>query len=143
SQDRRQTITREVFDAVSRTGTGWQAMVSTRQAVDLATRAYDGVRALYERRFATITDLTQSLTQLTEAQRAQAMAEVGYQIALLDLADASGLLPGKAGLSIESDIPLPAPEAGDPGSDPEAFLEIPPLLEAERTTPGASAPGAG
>ena len=46
SQDRRQTITREVFDAVSRTGTGWQAMVSTRQAVDLATRAYDGVRAL-------------------------------------------------------------------------------------------------
>ncbi len=143
SQDRRQTITREVFDAVSRTGTGWQAMVSTRQGVDLATRAYDGVRTLYERRFATITDLTQSLMQLTEAQRAQAMAEVGYQLALLDLADASGLLPGRAGLSIESDIPLPAPEAGDPGSDPDAFLEIPPLLEAERTTPGASAPGAG
>jgi outer membrane protein TolC len=143
-QDRRQTITREVFDAVSRTGTGWQAMVSTRQAVDLATRAYDGVRTLYERRFATITDLTQSLLQLAEAQRAQAAAEVGYQIALLDLSDAAGLLPGRAGLSIESDIPLPAPEAGDPGADPEAFLDVPPLLEAERTTPGAStAPGVG
>jgi outer membrane protein TolC len=105
-------------------------MVATRQAVELAGRAYDGVKTLYERRAATITDLTQSLVQLVEAQRSQAASEVDYQLALLDLADAAGLLPGRAGLSIESDIPLPSPEAGDPGADPESFLRVPPLLEA-------------
>ena len=61
-----------------------------------------------------------------------------YQLALLDLADAAGLLPGRAGLSIESDIPLPAPEAGNPGADPESFLRVPPLLEAPRVTSSAS-----
>ena len=59
-------------------------------------------------------------------------------VALLDLADAAGLLPGRAGLSIESDIPLPSPEAGDPGADPESFLRVPPLLEAPRVTSSAS-----
>ena len=138
SQDRRLTITREVHDAVSRTRTGWQAVVATRQGVDLAARAYDGVRILYEKRAATITDLTQSLLQLADAQRAEATAVVGYQLALLDLSDAAGLVPGRAGLSIDSDIPLPPAEAGDPGSDPESFLEVPPLLEAERGDLGRS-----
>jgi hypothetical protein len=50
--------------------------------------------------------------------------------ARLDRAAAAGLRPGRAGLSIESDIPLPSPEAGDPGADPESFLRVPPLLEA-------------
>jgi len=139
SQDRRLTITREVYDAVSRAGTGWQALIATRQATELASRAYDGVRALYERRAATITDLTQSLLQLAQAQRSEAGAEVRYQLALLDLSDAAGLVPGRAGLSIDSDIPLPTPESGDPGSDPDAFLRVPPLLEAERTQPGSAA----
>lgn len=138
SQDRRLTITREVHDAVSRTRTGWQAVVATRQGVDLAARAYDGVRILYEKRASTITDLTQSLLQLAEAQRAEATAVVGYQLALLDLSDAAGLVPGRAGLSIDSDIPLPPAEAGDPGADPESFLEVPPLLEAERGALGRS-----
>ena len=132
SQDRRLTITRGVHDAVSRTRTGWQAVVATRQGVELAARAYDGVRVLYEKRSATITDLTQSLLQLADAQRAEATAVVGYQLALLDLSDAAGLVPGRAGLSIDSDIPLPPAEAGEPGSDPESFLEVPSLLEAER-----------
>lgn len=137
-QDRRLSISREVYDTVSRTKTGWQLVVATRQAVDLAARAYEGVRILYEKRASTITDLTQSLTQLSESQRSEAVAVVNYQLALLDLADATGMVPGRAGLSIDSDISLPAPESGDPGSDPDAFLKIPPLLEAERTTP---APG--
>lgn len=140
SQDRRLSITRDVHDAVSRTRTGWQAVIATRQAVDLAARAYEGVRTLYEKRAATITDLTQSLLQLADAQRSEANAVVGYQLALLDLSDAAGMIPGRAGLSIDRDLTLPAPEAGDPGSDPEAFLEIPPLLEAERTTPVAPPP---
>jgi outer membrane protein TolC len=140
SQDRRLSITRDVHDAVSRTRTGWQAVIATRQAVDLAARAYEGVRALYEKRAATITDLTQSLLQLADAQRSEANAVVGYQLALLDLSDAAGMIPGRAGLSIDRDLTLPAPEAGDPGSDPEAFLEIPPLLEAERTMPVAPLP---
>jgi hypothetical protein len=131
-QDRRLSISREVYDTVSRTKTGWQLVVATRQAVDLAARAYEGVRALYEKRASTITDLTQSLTQLSESQRSEAVAVVSYQLALLDLADATGMVPGRAGLSINSDIALPAPESGDPGTDPDAFLKIPPLLEAER-----------
>lgn len=137
-QDRRLSISREVYDTVSRTKTGWQLVVATRQAVDLAARAYEGVRILYEKRASTITDLTQSLTQLSDSQRSEAAAVVSYQLALLDLADATGMVPGRAGLSIDSDISLPAPESGDPGPDPDAFLKIPPLLEAERSPP---APG--
>ncbi len=133
-QDRRLSISREVYDTVSRTKTGWQLVVATRQAVDLASRAYDGVRMLYEKRASTITDLTQSLTQLSDSQRSEASAVVSYQLALLDLADATGMVPGRAGLSIDSDISLPAPETGDPGTDPDAFLKIPPLLEAERSS---------
>jgi hypothetical protein len=60
---------------------------------------------------------------------------------LLDLSDAAGMVPGRAGLSIDTDIPLPSPESGDPGEDSEAFLEIPALLEAPRQEPsGAGAP---
>jgi outer membrane protein TolC len=129
-QDRRLSITRDVHDAVSRTRTGWQSVVATRQGVELAARAYDGVRTLYERRAATITDLTQSLLQLAEAQRSEATAVVGYQLALLDLTDAAGMVPGRAGLSIDTDLALAAPESADPGSDPEAFLEVPALLAA-------------
>ena len=140
-QDRRLSIAREVHDAVSRTKTGWQAVLATRQAVDLASRAYDGVRILYEKRAATITDLTQSLVQLADAQRSEATAVVSYQLVLLDLADATGMVPGRAGLSIDTDISLPAPEAGDPGSDPDAFLKVPALLEAQRSAPG-ELPGA-
>lgn len=140
-QDRRLSIAREVHDAVSRTKTGWQAVLATRQAVDLASRAYDGVRILYEKRAATITDLTQSLVQLADSQRSEATAVVNYQLVLLDLADATGMVPGRAGLSIDTDISLPEPEAGDPGSDPDAFLKIPSLLEAERSAPG-ELPGA-
>jgi hypothetical protein len=140
-QDRRLSIAREVHDAVSRTKTGWQAVLATRQAVDLASRAYDGVRILYEKRAATITDLTQSLVQLADAQRSEATAVVSYQLVLLDLADATGMVPGRAGLSIDTDISLPAPEAGDPGSDPDAFLKVPSLLEAQRSAPG-ELPGA-
>ena len=135
SQDRRLTITREVHDAVSRTRTGWQAVVATRQAVELAARAYEGVRVLYEKRASTITDLTQSLLQLAAAQRSEAAAVVGYQLALLDLSDAAGLVPGRAGLSIDSDIPLPPAESGDVRSDPDSFLEVPALLEAPRADP--------
>ena len=135
-QDRRLTIAREVHDAVSRTGTGWQQVVATRQGVALASRAYDGVRVLYERRAATITDLTQSLLQLAQAQRAEANAVVNYQMALLDLADSTGMVPGRAGLSIDADIPLAAPESGDPGADPDVFLRIPAMLQAERSIPG-------
>jgi outer membrane protein TolC len=129
-QDRRLSITRDVHDAVSRTRTGWQSVVATRQGVELAARAYDGVRTLYERRAATITDLTQSLLQLAEAQRSEATAVVGYQLALLDLTDAAGMVPGRAGLSIDTDLALAAPESADPGSDQEAFLEVPALLAA-------------
>jgi hypothetical protein len=65
---------------------------------------------------------------------------VAYQVALLDLSDAAGMVPGRAGLSIDGDIPLPAPESGDPGEEPDAFLEIPELLAApadEAATAGA------
>lgn len=140
SQDRRLSIARDVHDAVSRTRTGWQAVVATRQGIGLASRAFEGVRVLYERRSASITDLTQSLLQLAEAQRAEAGAVVAYQVALLDLSDAAGMVPGRAGLSIDGDIPLPAPESGDPGEEPDAFLEIPELLAApadEAATAGA------
>ena len=136
AQDRRLSIARDVHESVSRTGTGWQAVVATRQGVALASRAFEGVRALYEARSATITDLTQSLLQLADAQRAEAAALVGYQMALLDLTDAAGLVPGRAGLSIETDIRLPAPESGDPGAFDDAFLRVPPLLEAPRRTTG-------
>ena len=67
---------------------------------------------------------------------------MNYQLALLDLADATGMVPGRAGLSIDSDIRLPAPESGDPGQDPEAFLRIPSLLQAEREATGGVAPPA-
>ena len=142
SQDRRLSITRDVHDSISRTRTGWQAVVATRQGVELASRAYEGVRILYERRASTITDLTQSLLQLADAQRAEAASVVSYQLALLDLSDAAGMVPGRAGLSIDTDIPLPSPESADPGSDPDAFLEVPALLEAPRTAGETSAPGA-
>jgi outer membrane protein TolC len=136
AQDRRLTITREVHDAVSRTRTGWQSVLATRQGVALASRAYEGVRTLWERRAATITDLTQSLLQLAQSQRSEANATVNYQLALLDLADATGMVPGRAGLSIDSDIALPAPESGDPGADPDAFLRVPALLQAQRQASG-------
>ena len=79
---------------------------------------------------------------LFRSQRSEANSTVNYQLALLDLADATGMVPGRAGLSIDSDIRLPAPESGDPGQDPEAFLRIPSLLQAEREATGGVAPPA-
>jgi hypothetical protein len=55
---------------------------------------------------------------------------VDYQLALLDLTDAAGLLPGRAGLNFDSAVPLAAPESADPGPADDAFLRMPPLLQA-------------
>ena len=141
ARDRRLSITREVWDSISRTNTGWQSVLATRQGVALAGAAYDGVRRLYEKRAATITDLTQSLLQLADAQRAETVSVVEYQLALLDLTDAAGLVPGRAGLSYDA-VPLPAPESGEPGSDPDAFLRLPPPLLRGPDAAPAGAPAA-
>lgn len=108
---RERTIREEVAGAVDRLTTGWQRILATRQAAIAAGTALQSEQRQFDLGRSTSTDVLDAASRLAEAQQAEIGALVEYQIAQVDLAQATGTLLGAAKVQVES---MPAPDITRP-----------------------------
>lgn len=93
---RRQLIEQDVLDAVDRVRSGWQRIMAARQSTILAARTLAGEQRQFDAGARTSTDVLDAAAALADAQSAEIRALTDYQIALTDLAVATGTTLGSA-----------------------------------------------
>lgn len=93
---REQTVRQEVYDAVDRLGAAWQRIIAARQSVVLNRRALEAEQRQFDLGASTSTDVLIAAANLADAESAEITAIVDYQIAQIDLAQATGSLLGAA-----------------------------------------------
>lgn len=93
---RAQAIRQEVLDAIDQVEAAWQRILAARQAVIAATRTLQAEQRQNDVGLRTSTDVLDAAARLAEAQSAEIRGLADYQIALVDLAFATGTLLGAA-----------------------------------------------
>lgn len=93
---RRQAIQEEVFNALDQLDQNWQRILAARLAVVLAGRTYEAEQRQFNVGLRTSTDVLDAAAALADAQSAEIRALADYQIALVDIAFATGTLLGQS-----------------------------------------------
>ena len=93
---RQLAIEQEVFNAVDQLETTWQRILAARQSAILAGRRLQAEQRQYEIGVRTSTDVLDAAADLADAQLAEIRAITEYQIAMIDIAFATGTLLGQA-----------------------------------------------
>ncbi len=97
SRDSRESLIElEVLNAIDQLEANWQRVLASRQSTILDGRLFDAEKRQFELGMGTSTDVLQAQTIFAESQRAEILALAEYQIALVDLAYATGTLLGAA-----------------------------------------------
>lgn len=91
---RRQYIKQEVLSAIDQVESSWQQILAGRQNTILEGRLYEAEIRQFEQGLRTSTDVLDAQARLARAQSAEIKALADYQIALVDLAYATGTLLG-------------------------------------------------
>jgi len=108
SRDSRQALIElEVLNAIDQLEANWQRVLASRQSSILAGRLFGAEQRQFELGLQTSTDVLQAQTNFADAQSAEILALAEYQIALVDLAYATGTLLGAAKIQWE---PLASPD---------------------------------
>ncbi|MEE2971987.1 MAG: TolC family protein [Planctomycetota bacterium] len=89
-------IENEVFDALDRLTQSWQSIIAARLETVLATRTLEGEQRQFEVGLRTSTDVLDAQSRLADAQSREVRSLADYQIALVDIAFATGTLLGRA-----------------------------------------------
>ncbi|MBP8304834.1 MAG: TolC family protein [Phycisphaerae bacterium] len=97
-EDRRSQVEQEVLSALSQLQTNWQRIMASRQNTLLQGRVYDAERRQFEQGLRTSTDVLNAQAGLADAQSSEIAALTEYQIALVDLAYATGTLLGASNI---------------------------------------------
>ncbi len=118
---RRQAIEQDVLDAIDRVRSAWQRIMATRQSSILAGRTVEAEQRQFENGLRTATDVLDAATRLADAQSAEIRALTDHEIALVDLAVATGTTLGGAGVLWREELPIgTTPEATPAGGrEPE------------------------
>jgi outer membrane protein len=95
-EDRRQSIRVEVLDSLDQIRQSWQRILAARLEVVLATRTLEGEQRQFEVGLRTSTDVLDASAQLADARSREVRALADWQIALVDLAFATGTTLGGA-----------------------------------------------
>jgi outer membrane protein TolC len=93
---RRQAIRTEVFDALDAITQSWQRILAARLETVLAARTLAGEERQFDVGLRTSTDVLDASANLADAQSREVAALASYQIALVDLAFATGNSLGAA-----------------------------------------------
>jgi outer membrane protein len=97
SRDNREALIElEVLNAIDQLDANWQRVLASRQTSILDGRLYEAERRQFELGLGISTEVLEAQTDFAEAQRAEILALAEYQIALVDLAYATGTLLGAA-----------------------------------------------
>jgi outer membrane protein TolC len=102
------TIRQEVLGAADAVETAWQRVVANRQRAVLAQRTLDAEVRQYGLGLRTSTEVLEAQTRLADAQSAEINSVTQYQIALVDLAFATGTLSGEADVEWQPRMPATA-----------------------------------
>jgi len=100
-KNREGLITLEVLNAGDQLEANWQRILASRQNVIVQGRLYEAEKRQFELGLRTSTEVFDAQTNLADAQLAELSALVEYQIALVDLAYATGTLLGAANVEWE------------------------------------------
>jgi len=103
---RESLIELEVLNAIDQVEANWQRVLASRQSAILDGRLYEAEKRQFELGLGTSTDVLQAQTVFADSQSAEIRALAEYQIALVDLAYATGTLLGAAKVEWE---PLASP----------------------------------
>ncbi len=95
-ENREKVIEVEVLDALDQLESNWQRILAARQNTILQERLYRAEIRQFENQLRTSTDVLEAQTNFTNAQSTEINALAEYQIALVDLAYATGTLLGAA-----------------------------------------------
>jgi outer membrane protein len=107
SRDSRQALIEfEVLNAIDQVEANWQRVLASRQRAILDGRLFAAEQRQFELGLQTATDVLQAQANFADAQSAEILALTEYQIALIDLAFATGTLLGAAKVEWE---PLASP----------------------------------
>lgn len=104
---REQTVREEVLAAADRLTTGWQRILAARQAALAAATALASEQRQFDLGTTTSTDVLDAASNLAQAQQAEVQALSDYQLAQVDLAQATGTLLGAARVSLEEAFSAP------------------------------------
>lgn len=100
-KNREGLITLEVLNAGDQLEANWQRILASRQNVIVQGRLYEAERRQFELGSRTSTEVFDAQTNLADAQLSELSALGEYQIALVDLAYATGTLLGSANVEWE------------------------------------------
>lgn len=95
-ENRQKMIEVEVLNAMDQLETNWQRVLAARQSTILNERLYQAEIRQFENQMSTSTDVLEAQTNFTDAQSTEINALAEYQIALVDIAYATGTLLGAA-----------------------------------------------
>lgn len=107
-ESRRLAITQEVLNAADTVENTWRRILAARLESVLAGRTYDAEKRQFEVGLRTSTDVLDAAARLADSQSREVDALAGYEIALIDLAFATGTTLGSSGIVL--------PEPIDPAS---------------------------
>ncbi|HIJ52298.1 MAG TPA: TolC family protein [Planctomycetes bacterium] len=96
----------EVLNAIDKFQANWQRILASRQNAILAGRLFKAEKRQFELGLRTSTDVLDAQTKFADAQRAEILALAEYQIALVDLAYATGTLLGAAKVQWAPIVPV-------------------------------------
>jgi outer membrane protein TolC len=97
SRDSREALIElEVLNAIDQLEANWQRVLASRQSAILDSRLFEAEKRQFELGLGTSTDVLRAQADFAESQRAEILALSEYQIALVDLAYATGTLLGAA-----------------------------------------------
>jgi outer membrane protein len=102
---RKALVELEVLNAVDQLEANWQRVLASRQRTILDGRLYEAEKRQFQVGIGTTTDVLQAQTTFADAQSAEILALAEYQIALVDLAYATGTLLGAAKIRWEPIVP--------------------------------------
>jgi len=145
---RRQSIQTEVYDALDSLAQSWQRILAARLETILAARTLAAEERQFDVGLRTSTDVLDASASLADAQSREVAALASYQVALVDIAFATGTSLGAARIRWEpfSKDELPAleniPGAQEPserGGFREEAAPISPAPEAAPTSPAPEA----
>lgn len=112
-------IRTEVLDALDRLRQAWQSILAARLETLLAARTAEGEQRQFESGLRTSTEVLDAQNRLANAQSREVRALADYQIALVDIAFASGTILGRTQVDFrEGDSGFEAVPGGTGGGNP-------------------------
>jgi len=103
--NRRAIIELEVLNAIDQLEANWQRVLASRQSAILDGRLFEAEKRQFVLGLGTATDVLQAQANFANSQSAEILALTEYQIALVDLAYATGTLLGAAKIQWEPIVP--------------------------------------